>query len=317
MQATDSRILDEAAHWLARRQAPDFSTDEAAALARWRGLSARHEQVWRHAEQLQSRMGALPPALGMAVLNRPRPSRARRQLLRSAALAVATPTLAWLGYRNLPWPQWTADHRTARGERRTLTLADGSRVQLNTDTAISVRMDGLSRRIILHTGEILVETAHAPAYAAQPFIVQTVDGKAQALGTRFIVRRHAHSSTLAVLEGAVRVTPAASARPMVAQAGQQLRFDGEAIGPVQALEPQAAAWTQGVLYAEDMRLQDFLAELGRYREGVLRCDPEVAGLRVSGSYQLRDTDAVLSLLTHSLPVRVQQRTRFWVTVIHR
>jgi transmembrane sensor len=63
-----------------------------------------------------------------------------------------------------------------------------------------------------------------------------------------------------------------------------------------------------------MPLAEFVAELGRYRPGLLRCAPEVASLKVSGTFQLADTEQVLQLLTRSLPVRVDYRTRFWVNV---
>jgi transmembrane sensor len=69
-----------------------------------------------------------------------------------------------------------------------------------------------------------------------------------------------------------------------------------------------------VLYAEEMRLADMLAEVARYRSGVLRCDPAVAQLRVSGVFQLDDTDRILAVLAQTLPVRVDARTRYWVTV---
>jgi transmembrane sensor len=317
MQAADARILDEAARWLARRHASDFSAAEQAEVARWRSQSSRHEHIWQCAEQLKGRLGTVPAAVGMATLNRARPSAARRGLLRCAVLALATPALGWLAWRHLPWQDWTADYRTARGERRTVTLADGSRVQLNTASAISVRMDAGLRLVRQHAGEILVETAHAPPYASQPFVVQTEDGRMQALGTRFIVRKLEHRTALSVLEGAVRVTPASSATAVVVHAGEQLYFDGQGTGAIRPVAAQDAAWTQGVLHAENLRLRDFLAELSRYREGLLRCDDDVAELRVSGSYQLRDTDSILALLAQTLPVRVHERSRYWVTVSRR
>jgi transmembrane sensor len=63
-----------------------------------------------------------------------------------------------------------------------------------------------------------------------------------------------------------------------------------------------------------MPLPDFLAELGRHRPGVLRCAPDAADLRVSGTYPLANTDRVLAALTLSLPVQVRSRTRWWVVM---
>ena len=72
-----------------------------------------------------------------------------------------------------------------------------------------------------------------------------------------------------------------------------------------------------MISAHNMRLEDFLAELGRYRNGLLRCSEAVAGLRVSGIYQLDDTDQVLKLVAQSLAIDVTYRSRYWVTVSAR
>lgn len=313
MGAVDSRILDEAAQWLARWHASDFSEADHAALARWRSQSATHEEVWQRARQLAVQMSGLPAGMGMAVLDRPR-SASRRQGLRVAALALAAPLLGWLAYRGLPWHTWRADFRTATGETRAVTLADNSHVVLNTASAISVDFGQEARHVRQYAGEILVATSHASAHSALPFIVQTDDGQMQALGTQFIVRKHEHGTTLSVLQGAVRITPAQTTQTIVVKAGEQSRFDAQQAGPITPLSAQASAWTRGVLYVENMRLEDLLAELGRYREGILQCDPAIANLRVSGTYQLPDTDRILTLLAQTLPVRIQTRTRYWVTV---
>ena len=76
----------------------------------------------------------------------------------------------------------------------------------------------------------------------------------------------------------------------------------------------ASAWQRGLLVAERWRLGDFLEEVARYRAGVLRCDPAVAGLMISGVYPLQDTDAILQSVSQALPVQVRMITPYWVTV---
>ncbi|MFK3815647.1 hypothetical protein ACI2KG_03385 [Pseudomonas sp. NPDC089407] len=66
--------------------------------------------------------------------------------------------------------------------------------------------------------------------------------------------------------------------------------------------------------ANEQRLDTLLAELGRYRSGWLRCDPAVAGLRVSGTFPVDDSDKALRAITSVLPVSIVRRTRYWVTV---
>ncbi|MCM8565948.1 hypothetical protein [Thauera linaloolentis] len=75
-----------------------------------------------------------------------------------------------------------------------------------------------------------------------------------------------------------------------------------------------AAWTDGVLVARQMRLADAVAEIGRYRSGWLRCDPAVADWRISGVFQLGDTDLALAALGEALPLRIRHYSRYWVMV---
>jgi transmembrane sensor len=66
-----------------------------------------------------------------------------------------------------------------------------------------------------------------------------------------------------------------------------------------------------------MRLGDVITELARYRPGVLRCDPAVAAMLTSGALSLTDTDTALTLLSSTLPLRIERRTRYWITVVPR
>lgn len=205
--------------------------------------------------------------------------------------------------------------RTATGEIRELTLPDGSRVVLSSATAIDVRFDARERRLVLRAGEILVQTAPQAGMAHRPFRVQVEQGVVEALGTRFAVRHGETATRVAVFEHAVEVRPAGLQGDRVRlQAGQgaDLRFDG--VGDMAAAPPALAAWRDGILVADGMRLDTFVAELARFRPGLLSCDEAVAHLRVSGIFSLRDTDRALHNLARALPVRLAWRTRYWVVV---
>jgi transmembrane sensor len=149
--------------------------------------------------------------------------------------------------------------------------------------------------------------------------VQTRHGYLRALGTRFLVREQQGGTLLAVRQGAVAIFPddrAAIARHIV-QPGESLLFNagGLSAAPDNGLDPWG--WSDGVISAHDMRLGDFIAELARHRRGVLRCSDASANLRLSGTYQLADTDQVLALIAQTLPVRIDYRTRYWVTLTAR
>ncbi|WP_198089124.1 DUF4880 domain-containing protein, partial [Variovorax sp. E3] len=129
--AVDPRLVDEAAQWLARMHAGRFSEADARRCEQWRNQSPDHQRVWRSAEQLSRKFGAVPPAVGMPVLDRRRTAANRRALLQTFAVLLGAPAAAWVGYRAVPWQTLGAEYRTATGERRDIALADGSRIALN------------------------------------------------------------------------------------------------------------------------------------------------------------------------------------------
>ncbi|CAB3836889.1 MULTISPECIES: FecR domain-containing protein [Achromobacter] len=317
MSATpDTAVLEEAAGWLVRFQSETLSAADRAAFERWRGRSAAHAAAWARVEDMLRSFGQVPPDLGARTLRQlERPG--RRQALRSGAGLLLLGPAAWLAWRELPWHEWSADARTATGEQRRMQLADGTRLLLNTATAVDIQYTAEQRVIWLRAGEILLTTGKDPAPVHRPFIVRTAQGSVQALGTRFMVRDERDGIRVAVFEGAVAIRPAASDAQRVLRAGQQTVFDAQRIEPESAVDTALVSWEDGMLAARNWRLADLVAELARYRRGFLRCDPAVAELRVSGAFPLNDIDAGLRLLEKTLPVRIQRMTPYWVTVAAR
>lgn len=321
-------VVREAAQWLMQLHSGQATEAQRQAWTRWRAADPAHELAWQRAEQLSAKLELLPPAASRQVLDRPRPGR-RAAVGTLGLLATAVPggLLAWRGWD--AWgPAWTASHRTAAGERRSVDLADGTRLVLNTATAVDVLFhDGApgERLLVLHHGEILVETGPDGGRGAaphRPFVVQTRHGRIRALGTRFVVRQLSDAAEPArtlvtVHQGAVAIAPAGTAGQQpeaIVRAGEQTQFDSGRVDAVAVAGRHAAAWVQGLLFASDQPLGAFIAELARYRSGVLRCAPQVAGLRISGAFRLDDTDAILAALPATLPVRVVWRTRWWVGI---
>jgi len=312
----DTAVLEEAAGWLVRFQSETLSAADRAAFERWRGRSAAHAAAWARVEDMLRSFGQVPPDLGARTLRQlERPG--RRQALRSGAGLLLLGPAAWLAWRELPWHEWSADARTATGEQRRMQLADGTRLLLNTATAVDIQYTAEQRVIWLRAGEILLTTGKDPAPVHRPFIVRTAQGSVQALGTRFMVRDERDGIRVAVFEGAVAIRPAASDAQRVLRAGQQTVFDAQRIEPESAVDTALVSWEDGMLAARNWRLADLVAELARYRRGFLRCDPAVAELRVSGAFPLNDIDAGLRLLEKTLPVRIQRMTPYWVTVAAR
>jgi len=312
--ALEPEALEEAAEWLVRWSERELGESERAEWERWKASSPARSQAWARAQMLQSRMGGLPQALAMSVLDRPSNPDRRAAIVKLALLLAVLPT-GWGGWELSRRQQWTADYRSTVGERRELTLADGSNVTLNTDTAIDVLFDAEQRLIRLRAGEIMVQTAVDPA--ARPFLVATAQGSMQALGTRFSVREHQSRTHLAVLEGAVKVVLADNrqTQPMVINAGQRTDFSAQTFGSVAVADRNVGAWTQGMLMADKMRLADFAAELARYRRGFVRCDPAIAALPVSGAYPISETSRTLNMLTQTYGIKVSGHLGgLWITL---
>lgn len=323
----DPQVALQAAEWLVRLQTDGSNIVYQTELMRWRALDPRHEMAWQRAEQVLGKLSASRAgidnrlgALSAAALRESSRTQ-RRMAARLLATAIVAGPVGYASWRLAPWSEWSADLRTATGERRETRLPDGSQIQLDTGSAVDLAYTATERRLILRTGAVWVQTAIDSAQ--RPFLVQTSEGTARALGTRYTVRMEptsesaAPSSLIAVQQGAVELSPAKGGMTVRLDAGTQARMTAAHIDLPEPAGLAADGWAHGVLYAEKTPLGVFAAELSRYRPGILRCDPAVAALPVSGAFQLRDTDEALMALAASLPVRILQRTRYWVTIAAR
>ena len=209
-----------------------------------------------------------------------------------------------------------ADHYTAVGEVRSVTLADGSRVDLNTDTAIVVRYSEGERRILLLRGEAFFEVARNPQ---RPFVVDGFVLKARAVGTRYVVRAPSDDFTgdVQVEEGQVEVT-GGNDRVLLKPGDAASPTREGRLGVTKVDVANETAWRSGKLVFSGQPLRDVLATLERYRHGrIVALDGAAAEQRVSGVFDLKDTDQALRALEENLPVRITRLTGFVVVVRSR
>lgn len=303
------QALSAAAQWFARLGETPEDPRLQQQWQAWHNADPQHQWAWQQVAMLQARMSQAQGALGYGVLERAEqqaPSRQRRLLLKGLLLGAGLGALGWRGYRDAP--VWLADVRTAVGEQRRLTLSDGSRLIVNTASAVDIVFSSDTRLLRLHAGEIFIETGHDP----RPFMVSSAEGRIRALGTRFSVRQQAQQTRVSVFEHAVAIRPRDSlAAEQVVDSGHSLVFDSQRVLQNASLAATDAAWTDGRLVVDDWRLDRLLEELQRYRSGYLGCSEEVGHLRVSGAYSLTDIDLTLAAITRSLPVQRVRHTRFW------
>ncbi|MGE8059887.1 FecR domain-containing protein [Pseudomonas sp. NPDC089547] len=307
MSLSDRHLaLRAAAQWHARLgELPDCLVTRRQ-LEDWLRLDPMHQWAWSRVERLQCRLQGVPAALARQTLSQDASTMGRRALLKGLMLGLGTATVLGGGYMQAP--EWFADLRTRVGERRSLTLADGTRLHLNTASAADIRYDAENRLIVLHAGEILVETAAD----SRPLHVRSSHGDMRALGTRFNVRLMSDRTRLTVLEHAVAVRNDSRNQATIVQAGMRLDFDNTQLLAPQPADLSESEWSHGLLVVDGWRLDRTLRELERYRTGFIRCSDAVAGVRVSGVFPLDDMERTLLVIGQALKLKMETRTRYWV-----
>lgn len=305
---TEAReVARAAAQWLALLESGEASEADHVQLKNWRDSDSRHENAWQKIQSLRQRFSSLPAELAMATLDRPDLAR-RAALKRALGLAALVPT-AWLISRQLPLDVWRADLQTDTGEHKQTLLADGSILQLNTASAVNV--DLASRQLTLVRGEMALNVLGGAALT-----INAPYGRIMLSRSEVCVRLNERECNVAVVSGSVQLQPL-HGPALLLQGGQQINLQASGAGPVSAFDAKMPGWREGVLMAQNQPLGDFLRELSRYRSGLLRWEPALESLRITGSFRLDNTDKVLALLAASLPLEVHSRTRFWVTLTPR
>jgi transmembrane sensor len=317
---------EQAALWAARLDGSVLSAADRTALDTWLAADASHraalsaycqfsadlEQQLPLLEGIKDGPAGIPPALTTA---QPRPW-LRWPLMAGAALsaAAAVALVFWLGR-----PATQFEHlATPAAHRSTLTLADGTRVELNAQTSLLVELDGRERRVRLAAGEAFF-TVHKDA--ARPFIVETPAGSVRVTGTQFNVRTEpAIPLEVTVLAGSVQARPTGAnggaAAPLALTTGDQL-----AAGTVMRLSDaalnRALAWRSGQLVSDGLPLREVLARFARYHGRGITVTPDAAELHPGGSYGLDDLDGFFTTLEEVLEVEVTRNLNGTVLVSRR
>ncbi|MCT8002692.1 FecR family protein [Sphingomonas sanguinis] len=298
---------DVAAYWVTLVNTGPLTPNEQSAFERWLATDPRNRQTFAEMEDVWQRMGAVrdTPVLraGIPAHAAPHgrgPHNRRRPL---TAIAVAA-SLALVAIGTVQdWPTWLrADERTATGERRTITLADGSLVQLDTQSAIAVDFNANRRVVRLLAGKAAFSVARD---AKRVFIVETAEGSATALGTRFLVSRSDIGANVTVTEHTVRVTyPAPGGGVRLVRQGQSVSYGPDGLSAVADVDTiTAMAWTDGVLTFNNAPLEQVVAEIGRYHVGYVRVIGTARRLRVSGVFRTDRPVATLDQLQRSLGLK--------------
>lgn len=197
-----------------------------------------------------------------------------------------------------------ADLITGTGQPQSLTLADGSRVELNAETAIAIHLEEHERRIELLRGQAYFEVAADPA---RPFVVEAGNGTTTALGTAFDINTSDHGTQVTVTEHAVMVASLSGEKKQRLPENNQLSYDGAGeLGPVEAADiAMATAWRQGRIVFDNRPLSAVTDEIARYLPGrILIAQSELAARKISGSLDLTDPQTALESFSEAIGVKV-------------
>ena len=193
--------LQEAADWLTRLQRPEVNETDWLAFDAWLsepGAQEAYDAIQAVDEEIFQRGAAVRGELA-----EPRRAAAKRAFTidwRWLGGLGATAAAAAIAITVAPWgellPQPDTLYTTAKGENRTLDLADGTRIDLNTDSHLSVRLEKDARRVTVHEGQALFDVAHD---SARPFLITAGDETVRVIGTKFDVRRRDGQLSVTVL----------------------------------------------------------------------------------------------------------------------
>ncbi|AEG01257.1 FecR family protein [Methylomonas methanica] len=307
-------ISDQASAWFARLQADDVSAEERGRFQAWYHARPQHAEAYDKtrklwsllqipAEQVYNRLQAENPSgkstqdhepVQSAETAAPQLPVTGKPTLRLAVLGCLSLLLLLAGWQ-LPkqLQNWRSDYHTAAGQQLNVELADGSRLTLNTDTALAVRFSENQRRIELLRGEAYFQVA---PNKQRPFIVDGGDAEARAVGTAFSVRKQAENLRVAVSEGVVEVGTGSAAT--LVQAEQQVDVLRKRLQPVfNAANDDAFAWQRRQVVFNRQPLAEVLDEVNRYRSGrIVAVNPALAERVLSGVFNVADADAVTEAL---------------------
>ena len=297
----------QAAHWYARLQTLPVSAQTLEEFFAWRRIEGNGD-AYIAVDRFYNQAGSLAdrPAILAATeqaMNRPNGRSGKASVARAAMAAAAVALLVVDVTLVAEWPAGGDRYATRIGEQRKMMLADGSRVILDTDTALTVKFDDGARRVSLDHGQAYFTVAHD---AARPFSVDAGGARVLATGTQFDVHRTGDTVDVTLVEGSVRVS--ADDRPAARlRAGQALTLNGGRVSPIKAVDTApATAWTRGRIVLDGMTLQDAITAVNRYVDTPVRLEaPGFADARISGTVDTGDARSFAAAVTAVLPLKSQ------------
>lgn len=301
----------QAIEWMVLLRSGEATDEDFREYERWRYADASHDAACVQIEMTLGKVQSLAQNLPAENLRQTllAPSSRRKFLQNTLSIAAVTVVGGLVVNQQYPVPYLFSDIHTNTAQRRRVELGDGSILNMNARTALNIAMNDSQRNVALRTGGFIASVVNDD----RPFSVHTDMGRILAGEARFNVREESGGIHLAVLDSVVSVTNLRGENQHV-QAGHGLWFDHDTLLPVAISSYAETAWTQGRLEVQDAPLSSVIDSLRNYSPAVIRLDPAIAGLRVSGNFPLDNVPYSLDALAQTMPIAITRTTGYWIRI---
>ena len=312
LSASDIEAL--AADWIAARDGEQWNEDRQRALDAWLDESIQHrvaylrlEAAWRRADRLAAGHSSQERVERAKVVRIGQPHGVRRSRWAAVGwVAACLLAVAGLAYYGVPFGTPGEVHATALGERSVISLADGSRITLNTASRIRVELEPAERKVWLDGGEAFFEVAHD---TSRPFVVMAGGQQVTVVGTKFSLKREGDRLDAVVVEGKVRVASSSGATALLTAADTAAASPDDLHVQHESAERLAdqMSWTRGQLTLNGMTLGEAATAFNRYNSRKIRIlDASAANLRIGGVFDTDNVGGFARLLQSGLGLTVHE-----------
>jgi transmembrane sensor len=316
-----SKTPDDAAGWAARLDAGPLGSAEERAFSHWLEADLRNFERLEGCQRLYGRLGTVVPRLVDEGRLRLEPTERagvvwpNKAIFRRFAVGLAAAGAVLAAF--VVWENRPQSLATHAAQRQALVLADGSHVDLNAQTSLSVRLRGSERRVRLDKGEAFFDVSKDPS---RPFYVDTPLGTVRVTGTHFDVRLDTSESlVVTVVEGSVAVKPSGGSDYSLKSRDQLTSSQGRA--SVAKLTARAAddavAWREGRVVFDNEPLASAVERFAHYHGTQIDVAPEVATLELGGRFELDDLDHFLRDIALTLPIQVLRPSEGPIRIVAR
>lgn len=305
-------ILEHASEWQARLWSEQATQQDINDCLEWRQAHPEHELAWQFVSQFDQKLQNLSLNQQNILLDRPLGNIAS-YIKKGGTLCLMLGLSLWIYQQNII-NLWFTDYRTQVGEIKHIHLSDGTTIIIDSNSAVNVDFKNKERDIFLVKGQIWVETGHK-YQRLSPLHVHYNDVEIQPLGTQFTVSGRSKDIQVAVYEGRVKIKSEKINPPLILESGHRVIFNPQAPQfHYKKTDEFDLTWTQNKLIVEQMPLCEFMQHLANYRTGYIYCDSSLQNLKVSGTYDIKQSDQILHNLSQILPIKVHYFTPYLVRV---